>query len=835
MAASGFWQIIVPQAAQNMVTNPTVTIDKTGYFSWGAPASIVQDLTKTRRNRACLKITPSSGVNDGTNFHFALTQGVTYYFSADFWGALGVPYKVAIYDGNSVLQAKTSFIGTGYWQGDRPLVAFTAGSSATYYFVAGKDSSADTNPFWTDGWQVERDQQTTYIDGNQEGCYWDGVPNGSTSERSGQTRAGGKYVNFSDYDFVVDKMTGTGMPIFQHIIIQYGLQDGGYYQRTKATPRAFSLTGTVNIDPSAQLSWNTYHANRKALESAMQIDLIDIQQPFWLRYSGVPRPMWIRAFYANGFEMNKDTAHGFTEPVTAGFIAPDPQWYEEGVAVIQLGVNQIINNARYFARRQGNGTWDNAYNGCNNAAYAMLPTPDGGIIMAGAFSTAGSPAVSAKCVAKLLGGTWSQVGSGFDDVVRGVCTDAAGNIYAVGNFNNTAGSPAVAVHHVAKYVGSDWAPVAGGVGNAFSIVYDCIIGYDGFLYVCGDFTTAGSPAVTANGVAYYNPNTNQWYSMNVGISVGGGAIVYALAKSSNNTIYAAGLFTSAGSPAIAAINVAQWNGSITSYVNPPQTWSALNTGVGCGEPGSYADALLCTDDGSVYIGGSYIGAGSPAFGVNCLARWNGNNYFPLGYGVGGGYVANLFRFADGSIGIMGTFTNVFSSSYSFNIPDGFVYWNGSSYMPNDADFPGVTTVFAISELLNGDRYFTFSTSGSMNAASVVTPSTTGKKTPMKFVIHGPGQIWKITNNNTGRAIYFNNLTLLDGETVTMTISPANVMMISDFRGNVMGYVMPGTDLSNFSLLPGNNYITLYMTGTTANTYAYMQWVNSFWTNDGGAN
>jgi len=233
----------------------------------------------------------------------------------------------------------------------------------------------------------------------------------------------------------------------------------------------------------------------------------------------------------------------------------------------------------------------------------------------GLFTNAGG--VPANNIAKWNGSTWSALGSGMNDEVCALAVSGT-NLYAGGDFTNAGG---VAVNHVAKWDGSTWSPLGSGIGGPYPwIVHIEALAVDGTnLYAGGDFTTAGG--VAANNIAKWDGST--WSALGSGMAGGAGTAptVAALAVSGTN-LYAGGYFTVAGG--VPASGVAKWNGS---------TWSALGSGVSGFTPGyigPYVTALA-VDGTDLYAGGFFIGAGGvPA---NCIAKWDGSTWSPLGHGV----------------------------------------------------------------------------------------------------------------------------------------------------------------------------------------------------------
>src|SRR5574341_261227 len=193
----GLWSIVVPEGTQNLVTNPSLEVNATGYTAVGGTA--VRDATQQRRGVYSLKVTPTAGVNDGAYFEITLLTNKQYTFSVDVLGVNGVPYKIYIYDvTGAVVLATTTFTGTGKWQ--RVTVTATTGANTSHRLYVMKNNSADTGIFYADGWQCEQKAyNTTFVDGDQDGCTWDGAVHASMSTRSAQSRAGGRDIDFDTY------------------------------------------------------------------------------------------------------------------------------------------------------------------------------------------------------------------------------------------------------------------------------------------------------------------------------------------------------------------------------------------------------------------------------------------------------------------------------------------------------------------------------------------------------------------------------------------------------------------------------------------------------------
>ena len=89
----GFYEIVVPEAEINLVTNPSLETAVTGYSAVGG--TVARVATQSRRGSYSLEIDPTTGVNDGAFFGtVSLVSGQTYTFAVDVKGVSGIPYRI---------------------------------------------------------------------------------------------------------------------------------------------------------------------------------------------------------------------------------------------------------------------------------------------------------------------------------------------------------------------------------------------------------------------------------------------------------------------------------------------------------------------------------------------------------------------------------------------------------------------------------------------------------------------------------------------------------------------------------------------------------------------
>src|SRR3990172_10712534 len=111
----GLWEICVPLAKQNLITNPSIELDTTGYTASGASIARSTAADRARRGLASLIVNPTTGLYDGVYYTLALTSGSPYCFSLDCWGGLGISHRIYISTpGGSTVAGPVTFTGMGY-------------------------------------------------------------------------------------------------------------------------------------------------------------------------------------------------------------------------------------------------------------------------------------------------------------------------------------------------------------------------------------------------------------------------------------------------------------------------------------------------------------------------------------------------------------------------------------------------------------------------------------------------------------------------------------------------------------------------------------------------
>lgn len=130
---------------------------------------------------------------------------------------------------------------------------------------------------------------------------------------------------------------------------------------------------------------------------------------------------------------------------------------------------------------------------------------------------------------------------------------------------------------------------------------------------------------------------------------------------------------------------------------------------------------------------------------------------------------------------------------------------------------------------DGTFYLGYDTTGTAYSAVVTVPNSGDASIYPTFVFTGPGTCYQVKNVTTGKGIYF-NITFLEGEVAKLILDPLHLSFTSSFRGNLMPYVLPGSNL-DFELLPGANNISAYIYGNDSapkGTGIELWWQEQYW-------
>jgi hypothetical protein len=250
------------------------------------------------------------------------------------------------------------------------------------------------------------------------------------------------------------------------------------------------------------------------------------------------------------------------------------------------------------------------------------------LYVGGQFWYAGG--VPADGLARWDGQTWSQGGGGLStgnashpnvysmvvyDDGRGPALHVGGSFYYAGG---------VAVQNIARWDGQTWEPLGGTNGGVTAAVETvCVYDEDGegpgapSLFVGGQFSYAGGKPIKR----LVRWDGQEWSS--VGSWPGGGAVraaaVWKAPDDERANLYIGGYFYHELPNGTLVRGIARWDG---------QSWRDLDYGIDGFGQGTNVNALASFDEdgdgpnpGGLYVGGSFLYAGSEGIETHHIARW----------------------------------------------------------------------------------------------------------------------------------------------------------------------------------------------------------------------
>jgi trimeric autotransporter adhesin len=342
--------------------------------------------------------------------------------------------------------------------------------------------------------------------------------------------------------------------------------------------------------------------------------------------------------------------------------------------------------------------------------YAIEQLPSGDIMVGGGFSNAGS--VAASAVAIWSGATWSAMGTGVPFAVRDILVRQSGEVM-VGCIGPSQGTQNTDV--VYRWDGATWISIA---TATYSSVYTLLETSTGEIIAGGTFRSISG--VTARSIARWNGST--WSAFTPGIPMQSGFDpdeVGGLVELPNGDILVAGRLSAFG-----GANTIRWDGA---------AWQQLSLGVyrnvfeldllpdgrvwACGDilgarnrsggfqvgrvviwdslawspvgsaPNSDVLAWTNTPGGDLIAGGRFTNVGGR------IARWDGEEWHPLGAGLGSGQADEVRAVAiapNGDIFAGGVFLQAAGSPASR-----VARWDGAAWSALGEGLDGTVEAIAI--------------------------------------------------------------------------------------------------------------------------------------------
>ena len=609
------------------------------------------------------------------------------------------------------------------------------------------------------------------------------------------------------------------------------------FQSTKVQPRVIQLTLWVRNPDSSPGALQRLHEARKELIDLIKNDRVDPDQHFTLRYNGGPIPLEIPVIYEAGLEFSGDVRNQFYNSFVVRFLATDPFWLEDNQHVAELDPIEILSIQNGLIGKI-NGEWDNL-GLVNNRIMSAAIGPDGNIYVTGDFTIIGG--VGANGIAGYDGTNWFPLGTGLNLAAGpdpnptgiNIAFGPDGSLYVCGNFNDAGGVANTICLARWDFNTNTWNNVGGGLDD---VAYSMAFAPDGSLYITGTFLNAdpaGAP-VTVTRIARWTGIA--WQALiDTGTGLGNGLTAAAgleIAVGPNGMVYIGGAFTDAGGVADTD-SIAIWN---------PISQEFESMG---GDADNDVRAIAVDQAGNVYAGGIFTDIGGVS--LNRAAVWNGGAWSQLAGGVDAD-MRWIFVSADGLVYFVGDFTEALDvNGVAIPNTDHVAIWNGTEWVPEDFTVPANLTRMRTVLVTKNMRIY--GGEGAVGNAFVSVPNevdslATAKSYPIIYFSREGGTsatIILVLNEDSGRQLKL-TYEMSDGEEVKIDFRPtyrtvrsslfSSATTIAPILQNKLDEVIPGSDFASFSLLPGENTISVFVTVVgNAELEASMRWRPLHWSAD----
>jgi hypothetical protein len=809
----GLWEYITPVETTNLITDPSFETGTTGWGTGGIN-TIAQSATQQKYGVYSLLCTYQ-------NSQFLASYVITLTAAAH---SLSVwVYIPTAYDGTDLRIQLANFAGgTGPGSVAADMTSRDQWQRVTLenYVIAPGDLTGTVQIvefgaaptagrfIYIDAVQVEQQTSvTTYCDGDQLGCEWNGAAHASTSTRSPLSRAGGTVVDFEDLNFEIGGFFGAGMAGIVNNVDSYAILPGGELNSVKTPVRSFTLTGWVRSDDGTRAG---LHRSRDALIQAVAPNGVPSDQPVILRYTGADITKEIAAYYDAGLEGSIRGEYNCLEQrFSMRFIATDPNWYEIGNSAAVLDVEDTIAAQGLFARDE---TWDSVGVFAIGGIVQIRAMAEDGqyVYIGGDFATqAGDANQSYITRYNRETGVFSAMGTGLNARVWDIQVGPDGTVYIAGEFTAAGGD--IQADYFCTWDGTTFNnlgdPDSGGaaITSALSIA----IAQNGDIYVGGNYTAWAGTA--ANHIVYWDVSAGAWTALSANPSAAVNAVdVHPI----SGDIYMGGLFVNYFDAD--GDYIARWDGTNGFSLAPD-----LNAAV---------DDIAIDGSGLVYVVGQFTAA-ADANG-NYVTSWTGQEFRSLSTGLGArGLKAEVAP--DGLLFIVGTFLTAGSLDARRA-----VIWNGSSFAYIDF----LTTVSFIDVFFDSpdpvipSNYRTWISTGGLVAATsagLITATNDGTQDAYPIITFSrsggtSATIRTVRNEDLGLILWF-DYDLLDGETLTIDLTPTSKSIVSDFRGSVLSAILANSDFGTWRLGPGDNNVSSFVDiAGGATVTATMQWRDPWW-------
>lgn len=775
----GKFGIIVPSAATNYIQNPAF---RYGVDGWSAYTTETATGTRTRgvayamQGFYAYQIDKTSAADTGD---YGIADTVAGFAEFDSGDVLAISAYVHIEDGARVtLEAEVTNAGgsetvsvseDGPYTG-RITATGTLTADATAITVRAYVPDDYAGYFYITGIQLELDQLTTYFDGFTQGCYWDGEYSNSNSVRPVTVSKGGVETDFDDYAFYITGTIGLGAAEINNQYNDYSSAPGGYFDRARTPVRSGSLVG--ELIGTSQSDW---HSKRDALYALFNPETGDNRE-VTIYYEGSGTRLYLDVMLDGGFGSYEP--NGFSERIAIRLLALNPFWYLDYQESAEMDGYQSMSSLISYLM---DGQWYEAGSSTVSEVEDILYYR-GMLYIAGSFATVDGVSNTANLCA-FDGTSFTALGTGpSGGRVRCLAIGPDGNLYAGGDFTSMGGVANTA--YIAMWDWSSWNDVDGaGINGA---VYDMKT-YEDRLYVCGNMTDYFR-------VLYWRPRTSSATSYGTNNP---SATVTCMDVDSDGKLYIGGTFANIGGDA--DMSYMAEKGVFDT------AWQPIGTGAN-----AKVNSIIVQQSGDVFFAGDFTVVDGDSYGKAVL--WNGSNLFAAydtGFAVSGGDIDYALEDTNGNLIFAGlSLTKIGDLGYytlsSVALWDGYALRN-----------PGFYANDTVNAMAQGGRYtMIVGNDGKVGARNLLSNGGTAQTTPIIRILPDSNttreiEKFNLYHNGLKVGIYFGkDLAHYSDEEIILNY-PSEGQIYSSFRDNMLRWILPSSQLADFTLRPGTNNITAY--------------------------
>ena len=333
-------KILVPEATVNFIENPAIRYDTTG---WNAVGSVLsRTFDQARFGISSLKIV-TSGVTiiEGAYYRVNYLNGTNDVITVSAYvrGTGHVRIRLSDEDAGKEWSSKTETLRDDRWTRISVIGRCSGGNDIRLYVETSADKARAVT-FYVDGSQMEiKPYATSYCDGSQDGCRWDGIDNGSLSIRDVYTRDGGKWTEVVGDDprnenIYATATTGFGFGTIINNLYDNTLFPGGEINNIKTDERTLSIVfHAKNRDMSrkseCELSMRRLFDLRQMLIDIIKPDAAGGNQPFWIEYKDGDIPLLMKVYYDGGLEGDWDIRNYWILDFPLRLLALSPMFIED--------------------------------------------------------------------------------------------------------------------------------------------------------------------------------------------------------------------------------------------------------------------------------------------------------------------------------------------------------------------------------------------------------------------------------------------------------------------------------------------------------------------------